>query len=395
MSEKQRLLKQLRELQEGIDRRREGIRRLLIVKQQQLSKQQEKLKKRIHGNIKPKSIISSRTGNQHEVIEITKKDDHQVQQELLKFRALGRAKKRLFRNVYKNRIKYNYKNRILINELKYVSTDGGNTLALVSTQKENSAPKAELTSIDDLELWITFKGKKYVKDYQANYNLQSKDRIVNPKREECAYYTRSGQCVNPKCRYLHTTGHVALCPSILSTQRRCTNDRCLLSHQPSQFNAPSCKFFQDGACTNANCVYSHKLESGSDTPVCREFVINGYCDKGRECPLRHTFDCPDLQEYGYCLRGRSCHLNHLLAVRTDNTGSNKATGQPTEPIRNVDNDDVLVFFDDSKLSPKEVVDDSLGDKVLRSLSSPAADGERLRQDEGGSQFSRNDDFVPL
>ncbi|QPG72901.1 hypothetical protein FOA43_000204 [Brettanomyces nanus] len=388
MNKEQQLQQDLVKLKDGINSKRQEINKQLKLRQQELSKQQDILRERLSGHTAPKSTISKRKriSNSEKPSAASLSSSKKAQIEIRKLKALGKAKKALFKYIYQNRIKYNYKNRILIKGLKYVPIHGLNSLALTSTENEDT--HKELTSIDDLDLWVSYQGKNYVKDYSGKYNLQSRDWIMNPPSEDCIYYMRAGHCENRKCKYLHDPDHVALCPNILLSQRRCTKSHCCMSHKPSQFNAPSCNFFQEGSCTNVNCIYSHKLENGSDIAICRPFSMNGYCKMGRKCTYRHFFDCPDLQEYGYCIRGRGCHLNHSFLLKT---------GQESlEPIRNTDNDDVVVYFDDNKDLDNPT--DSLGDVMLRTLSTSdlsSKDGDHIQQDQVDTNFSTNADFVSL
>ncbi|KAG7880955.1 hypothetical protein KL905_002179 [Ogataea polymorpha] len=247
----------------------------------------------------------------------------------IKVRALTQAaklKKRLYKHIYANQVKFPYKNRIRINNLEFVSTNKGATLALVSSKFLDS--NKQLTSLDDLKTTLTYNGHRYIKTLDGDYIMQNPQ--YSDEKQFCLYYTRSGTCSNKNCPFVHSPTHVALCPNVIQNKDRiCKKPNCQFSHTPSQYNAPSCKFFQSRNCTNENCVFSHKSEN-KDARICREFAVNGYCDKGRACELAHYFECPDLQELGFCPRGSSCKLAHKTKVQPMN---HKA-------IRNIDNDNV-------------------------------------------------------
>ncbi len=367
------------------------LRRELKQKQKALMKRHELLKKQLQTRIASRNLAKKFTTNKNKTTLNTDRQKGMKAQKVSL--ALEKQRRRLLETVYRNRVAYSYKNRISLGGLKYVLIHGGNTLALVSS--ENESTKHKLTSIDDLELWIVYMHKKYVKDYFGNYNLQEKDHLYNNTKGECVYYTRNGYCQNLRCKYKHTPGHVALCPNIMSTQHECNNNHCHLSHEPSQFNAPSCKFFQEGKCSNVNCVFSHKLEAGADTPVCRPFAINGYCDLGRKCPYRHVFDCPDMQEYGYCMRGSTCHLNHSFSVKKN---GNNDKGR-RKAIRNSDNDEVVTYIDDNRSkSSKFIVADQ---ELLKRKVSNTSGSEDIISESGylpqsgdeDKQLSGNKDFV--
>lgn len=42
-----------------------------------------------------------------------------------------------------------------------------------------------------------------------------------------------------------------------------------------------------------------------------DFARLGWCDKGKTCEQRHTFDCPDFVENGKCDR-KGCRLQHVI-----------------------------------------------------------------------------------
>lgn len=345
----------------------------LVLRQRYLQLKQQLIEKRIHNIESKRAKIQPKRANTNSktTVNTTNTD------------TTSRSSHRLLKKcLYNNRLVYAYKNPIEIGGSKYVSVDGGHALALVDLEG------GKTTGFDDLPLWIEYHGKKYVKNFTGKYSLQRKDwDNSQPQRTPCIFFTRTGkcprssvshtylhpgQCSNRSCHYTHLPDHIALCPNIL-TNRSCSRPNCHLSHTPTQFNAPTCKFFQNGACNNANCVYSHKLEV-SDAPICREFALNGYCDLGRKCPLRHILDCPDVFDYGYCPRGRSCRLNHSI-----NRSKKAGPVDPMKPIRNADNDDVVLLIDDN---------DGVREDVMES------DDDSMKQ-ATDTQLADNVDYVPL
>lgn len=67
--------------------------------------------------------------------------------------------------------------------------------------------------------------------------------------------------------------------------------------------------FLRGRCSNPECRYAHvRVTPGA--PVCRDFAILGYCDKGAECQNRHVHECPDYASSGVCNKKR-CRLPHV------------------------------------------------------------------------------------
>ncbi|KAH3662492.1 hypothetical protein OGAPHI_005744 [Ogataea philodendri] len=290
------------------------------------------------GLIAPKTLVKDR------------KFDPDYARKLKAYKQLIRLKKRLHKHIRSNQFKYAYKNRITINRLNFVSIHKDTKLALVSTKYLDT--NKEIASLDDLKTTLVHNEHKFIKTLEGDYIMQNPQ--YSTEKEYCLYYTRSGTCSNNKCSFVHSPNHVALCPNVIQNKdRTCTKQKCTYSHTPSQFNAPSCKFFQSQNCTNENCVFSHKLEA-KDAKICREFALNGYCDNGRSCSLAHYFECPDLDELGYCPRGSMCKLVHKSKLPPIN---HKAT-------RNMDNDDIpkteyLLISDSDESDIEQVLDQDL------------------------------------
>lgn len=67
--------------------------------------------------------------------------------------------------------------------------------------------------------------------------------------------------------------------------------------------------YAKGHCSKDDqCPYTHRvLPPGA--PVCRDFGLYGYCDKGISCSDRHSFECPDFSNTGVC-KTKGCKLPH-------------------------------------------------------------------------------------
>lgn len=69
------------------------------------------------------------------------------------------------------------------------------------------------------------------------------------------------------------------------------------------------------SCRNGDdCPYTHPslmAHVHGDSPICMDFATYGWCDRGRDCASRHTFDCPDFIEKGSCER-KGCRLQHII-----------------------------------------------------------------------------------
>lgn len=155
----------------------------------------------------------------------------------------------------------------------------------------------------------------------GSYNPMAKPTYSRPTpTEPCVIYTRTGRCDSGRsCRYAHIPERRALCMSIFKTGRcsKAGSDRCFLSHKSVPQNTPMCKYFADGRCSNGDeCKFVHMTNldppvNGKRTPVCRSFALNGWCDRGKLCNKRHSFDCPDFESHGKCVNPK-CTLQHVI-----------------------------------------------------------------------------------
>lgn len=81
-----------------------------------------------------------------------------------------------------------------------------------------------------------------------------------------------------------------------------------MSHDLTAERTPHCVHYAKGNCSKDDCPYTHRVLSPG-APVCRDFGIYGYCDKGISCPDRHSFECPDFSNTGVC-NTKGCKLPH-------------------------------------------------------------------------------------
>lgn len=102
---------------------------------------------------------------------------------------------------------------------------------------------------------------------------------------------------------------MAICKDFLQTGKCRSGDSCDLSHEPSPHRSPVCVHFLRGRCSNPECRYTHvRVTPGA--PVCRDFAVLGYCEKGAECTDRHVYECPDYANTGVCKK-KKCTLPHV------------------------------------------------------------------------------------
>lgn len=117
------------------------------------------------------------------------------------------------------------------------------------------------------------------------------------------------------CRYIHDPDKLALCPAYLKDICPLTSEECSLSHSSNPHRSPSCLHFNRGHCDKGNeCRYAH-IKLNASAPVCRDFALLGYCERGAECDARHVFECPDFTEKGECPR-KECKLPHIDTATT-------------------------------------------------------------------------------
>ncbi|KAK4053246.1 hypothetical protein OIO90_004020 [Microbotryomycetes sp. JL221] len=117
------------------------------------------------------------------------------------------------------------------------------------------------------------------------------------------------------CRFFQKTDKVAICPLFL--KQKCPNSsiNCQLSHDPKPQRTPHCLYFPD--CKNgSDCIYVHSIYSNSKTNdsrnnICQAFSELGWCDEGKECKNKHTFECFEFSEKGICST-KGCKLPHVI-----------------------------------------------------------------------------------
>ncbi|KAE8270846.1 hypothetical protein A4X09_0g1476 [Tilletia walkeri] len=146
-------------------------------------------------------------------------------------------------------------------------------------------------------------------------------RSAQAQKGLCAFFTRTGKCKRGlTCAYKHDASKLAICPCVLSAQgctRKAQGKQCLLSHTPNAHRVPHCAFYtRYRTCKNdtdsRKCVYTHSDKVSPETKPCEQFTKLGYCEKGKECEWRHTFECPEFAETGKCSKP-ACRLMHIVS----------------------------------------------------------------------------------
>ncbi|PWN21324.1 hypothetical protein BCV69DRAFT_166932 [Microstroma glucosiphilum] len=227
--------------------------------------------------------------------------------------------------------------RTSVNGQAFVRTKRGNLISAEllekrKAQKESAAKLKRMAAlgrqIGDNER-IRSSGKK-----SRNKTLSKPDQ--GPKGL-CSFFTKTGQCKRGlSCPYAHDPAKLAICPGALRPTG-CTQPPglCPLSHSlSSPERIPHCVHFLRSAgksCRNGEeCRYLHpppaltaEVLSKEDCPVCMDFARLGWCERGKGCTARHTFDCADFLEKGSCER-KGCRLQHNVVAREKMVSSTAA-----------------------------------------------------------------------
>lgn len=141
----------------------------------------------------------------------------------------------------------------------------------------------------------------------------------------------AGSCPKgPMCHYTHNPAKVAACKDLLQKGICALGDQCDLSHELIRERTPHCLHYAKGNCSKPDCPYTHRLLPPG-APVCRDFGLYGYCDKGISCSERHTTsECPDFSNTGVC-RIKGCKLPHreraAVLRKASATRENSARGE--------------------------------------------------------------------
>ncbi|KAJ3010118.1 hypothetical protein HKX48_007578, partial [Thoreauomyces humboldtii] len=93
---------------------------------------------------------------------------------------------------------------------------------------------------------------------------------------------------------------------------------------PNEHNMAICLHFERSGCHKDGCPYLH-VKLSPDAAVCPAFALEGYCDSGSQCLLRHVFECPAFAASGGC-EDDACRLPHKPKSKTHN-GKATAAGR--------------------------------------------------------------------
>lgn len=174
-----------------------------------------------------------------------------------------------------------------------------------------------------------------------------------------------GKCTRGNtCPFTHDPTKVAICPLFL--QNKCPHGEiCDLSHDPTPNRVPACVHFLRGNCSNPNCYYAH-VRVNPAAPVCKDYALEGYCDKGADCTERHVHECPEYDETGQC-SNKHCNLPHIeragkkKAAAAAATAMKRESKDEDEDINMKDDDDISSDEDESVVGVDDVDSDALTD----------------------------------
>ncbi|KAK3395647.1 hypothetical protein B0T20DRAFT_419446 [Sordaria brevicollis] len=202
----------------------------------------------------------------------------------------------------------------------------------------NSGPTPKMAIVGGVKFYRSKNGNLY---RHGIVKAQRQSGTVKKVNVPCRNFSMTGSCTKgPRCRYIHDPAKVAVCKDFLQ-QGECINgDSCDLSHDLSAERTPTCLHFIKDSCTKPDCKFTHaKVSPGA--PVCREFGIYGYCEKGASCTDRHVFECPDFSNTGVC-KTKGCKLPH----RERASVLRRANARDDEEMEDLSSDDESVDSDD-------------------------------------------------
>lgn len=209
---------------------------------------------------------------------------------------------KLHESLKTNRSKYFYKNLVILEHLSFAAVR--NKLALNIVEIENPEIKIPLKDLDLFPEVLIFEGNRYLKGHESNYLIEDQSLISDLNQpEQCPVFSMKGICTRKPCMSSHSKDKIRLCPLILKIRgvRYCNKRNCPFNHTPTEFNSPSCLYFNNDYCRDPHCFFTHKLDWGAKM-ICRPFSRTRYCEDGSNCQFKHSFDCENYYDYCKCYR---------------------------------------------------------------------------------------------
>ncbi|CAG8455579.1 11473_t:CDS:2 [Ambispora leptoticha] len=102
-------------------------------------------------------------------------------------------------------------------------------------------------------------------------------------------FEQNGRCKEgTKCAYKHDEAKIPVCKDWLKGSTCSRGSDCYFQHSASPYVVPHCKHFKRGPCYKEGCRYTH-VHVARNASLCRNFIENGYCEKGNTCKEKHEW----------------------------------------------------------------------------------------------------------
>ncbi|KAJ7864026.1 hypothetical protein B0H13DRAFT_2069845 [Mycena leptocephala] len=240
----------------------------------------------------------------------------------------------------------------------------------------------------------------------GNMTLTNSRRPYNqgarPKRQKsdkpCPRFSTTGTCTRGlTCPYTHDPATTAICWPFLSGTCPLPAAQCALSHDPTPERTPLCTHFLNGSCTRPSCPFPHvNVGPRSNTNICRDFAVLGYCKLGLACDKAHVRECPDFAESGKCEQKR-CRLPHVIraaGARKLPPDAKTKTAAATTGSTTKDKDGKTSKENEKDVKSKPAEDAEMGDEFISltfNESSEEDEEEESEDSDSESDASEADD----
>ena len=145
--------------------------------------------------------------------------------------------------------------------------------------------------IDALELQIKQKQHSNALRIKSSYSKLNKHHSLLPYKKKPTPSIFQSSSLEPVLAK-DDPGKQRICIYFLNNS--CTRDQCSLSHSPTIYNTPLCRYMP---CKNDKCLYKHSPVQNDS--ICRLFCQRGVCLDSTTCLDRHVFECLHFYESGF------------------------------------------------------------------------------------------------
>lgn len=127
--------------------------------------------------------------------------------------------------------------------------------------------------------------------------------------------------------------------------------------------------------------------------MCKPFVELGWCEKGDECKLRHSVECPEFAETGTCSR-KGCRLPHVVRRRNVQEEEEDEEGDSDDTREGeIDYDAPPATFDGNSKRRRRDDDDDAVEGISGSAGIKLSNKKKARR--AAQDLEGNSDFVTL